>query len=385
MAVQDDNVEGEMMVSTRNKKRDKKKDKKEKKEKKHKERGDDGANELKQEQEDKHRESQQAGRKQKKKRKRSDDENDSVKNEKVATNNIGQDDKKTRRAMKRQSKEELLALVPKADPETGITFTKLQIRRMLKRVKRGLAPIPTLQEEQQRLKNEAELRKEEEAELAGLIYSKDEEDDDEESEEAEDVEDPSTGKGDTSMQVEDTAKEATFTLKNQERPPKKSKRNKPVPLDYTCQACQNRHQPAHWIYDCPEKVTMRGTNQKKKRERGLHDPDSRKVFVSGLPFDVKGKDVSHFFEGSCGKLLSCKLVKFEDTGRCNGQAYLTFEGDDAAKQALKLSGTVIDANALLDNSGGNKKKKGKDPSKRKDLKLKVSKVLNRRKTQKAGK
>merc|ERR1711976_1090786 len=102
-----------------------------------------------------------------------------------------------------------------------------------------------------------------------------------------------------------------------EQRPKKKRRTKPVPSDYTCMACNNKHQPLHWIYDCPDKVYKPGANKLKKRLRGIHDPSSRKVFISGLPFDAKSKDVELYFEQEkkCGKLVNCKLLQFEDTGR----------------------------------------------------------------------
>jgi hypothetical protein len=335
----------------------------------------------------------------KKKRKRHDDDDDDdddvVDDNKPLSNTDST--MKERQQKRKQTKEELLALVPKVDPDTGIQFTKLQIRRMMKRVKRGLNPIPTPEEEQQRLQNEAELRKEDEAELAGMLYNKktnnnndDDEDDDNQDDDEEDADSEKEEDAQRDAEADDDLEE-NHTSEEQQPvapPKKKSKRSKPVPEDYTCLACHNKHKPVHWIYDCPDKVTVRGANQKKKRDRGLHDPDSRKVFVSGLPFDVKPKDVSGIFQGaSCGTIVSCKLVKFEDTGRCNGQAYVTFDSDASAKKALSLSGTIIDANALSsepNNKKNNKSNKDTTPIKRRDLKLKVSKVLNRRKTKKAS-
>jgi RNA recognition motif-containing protein len=84
---------------------------------------------------------------------------------------------------------------------------------------------------------------------------------------------------------------------------------------------------------------------------------------------------------ACGTVSSCKLIKFDDTGRCNGQAYVSFDTDDGAKKALKLSGTTIDnPEPKID-----KKKQKKAPeTKRKELKLKVSQVKNRRATKKAS-
>ena len=302
-----------------------------------------------------------------------------------------EDDKEARRKARKRNrsdrqkeKEELMEKVPKVD-EHGIAYTKLQIRRMLKRVKRGLPPVPTEEEERERLRNEAQLRREEESELAGMIYKKDEDDEEEpeevqmEATEADDAENEKEEPEGPNFSDEDEKLETENKQEGNQLPvKKKSKRSKPVPGDYVCQACKNKHQPPHWIYDCPDKITMKGTNQKAKKLRGLNEPDTRKVFVSGLPFDVKPGDVEKLFH-ACGKVMSCRLVKFGDTGRCNGQAYVSFDTDSGAKKALKLSGTIID-NATDEP----KKKQSKKPeaTRRKELKLKVSRVLNRTRTKK---
>jgi hypothetical protein len=272
--------------------------------------------------------------------------------------------------------------------EHGIAYTKLQIKRMLKRVKQGLNPVPTEEEERQRLRNEAQLRREEEAELAGMMFKR-EDDRDEEKEgddsdndgenEEESGDDNADSEGDQG-EGDGSGNEKTEnnSVKGDQQPPKKkSKRSKPVPPDYTCMACSNKHTPVHWIYDCPDKKTMKGINNKRKKERGIHEPDSRKVFVSGLPFEIKVTDVQQIFNG-CGEVVSCKLLKFNDTGRCNGQAYVSFKTDEAASKAIKLSGTMV--NNTEDDSKKKKKSKDASATKRRELKLKISRVLNRRKT-----
>ena len=49
--------------------------------------------------------------------------------------------------------------------------------------------------------------------------------------------------------------------------------------------------------------TNKKSNKQQRQEKcieasgaGVHDPDSRKVFVSGLPFDIKTKEVQMYFE-----------------------------------------------------------------------------------------
>jgi len=295
---------------------------------------------------------------------------------------------------KKEEKAELMKKIPLKNQD-GIAFTKFQIRQMMKRVKKGLSPVATPQEIEEKRRNEARLRREEEAELAGLASTRNSQDSDEDNDShfksendngvnANNSEDGIVDNVEDLALVDpsDTCAPISSTTNNVDTAKKKTKRNKPIPSDYICQACKNRHSPAHWIYDCPDKVTVRGTNKKKKRERGVNDPDSKKVFVSGLPFDIKVKAVEDFFSvtSNCGTVAFVRLVKFKDTKRCNGQAYISFDTDEGAQRAIKLSGTTLDAEALSGDNNSKKKNEGESPTKRKELKLKVSKVLNRRKT-----
>eukprot|EP00542_Grammatophora_oceanica_P013326 CAMPEP_0194041128 /NCGR_PEP_ID=MMETSP0009_2-20130614/13026_1 /TAXON_ID=210454 /ORGANISM="Grammatophora oceanica, Strain CCMP 410" /LENGTH=297 /DNA_ID=CAMNT_0038684495 /DNA_START=32 /DNA_END=925 /DNA_ORIENTATION=+ len=214
--------------------------------------------------------------------------------------------------------------LPKVDPETGHAFNKQQLRKMKKRVERGLDPIPTPQEKDELAKQEAQLKREEEEELAGII-KKDDEQEEENSDDDDDDEE------------ED---------KEEEEPTKKKKikkSNKPVPSDYVCFACKNECQPAHWIYDCPKKVS---TGKKKSSSRSSNSSNSmRKVFVSGLPFDFRRKDLLELFASNKlngGKVSFCRLLHFPDSGRCKGEAVITFDSKEAANKALKMNGQTID-------------------------------------------
>ena len=281
------------------------------------------------------------------------------------------DPKKSRR----EERQALLEKVPKADAD-GIAYTKLQLRRMVKRIQKGLCPIPTPQEQHELRLREVELQKEDEVELAGMVYNKsevtgrkEEADYPDEEETCDDIE---------QVEVDDEQDEPdpfVPSKTNPQPPSKKTKRSKPVPPDYTCMACSIHAD--HWIYDCPNKVTKRGTNLVAKKLRGIHAPDARKVFVSGLPFEMKQRDVESLF-AACGKIAHCKLVTFADTGRCKGQAFISFDTDEGAKLALKLNGQAL-ANETAPKKKGKKEapSTGATEEHRKELKLKVTKVLNR--------
>lgn len=287
------------------------------------------------------------------------------------------DDKKRKRLEKKEKKLQLLAQLPKVD-EDGISYTKIQLRRMRKRLERGLPPLLTPQEEDERRKQLALEKREEEQELAGFLYQGEGNEREEDKEEQQEDEEEEEEVGDNNVEQEEHEPEESSQPSN-----KKRKRNKPVPSDYVCCACQNQHSPKHWIYDCPNKVTQRGTNQVSKKLRGIHNPDKKKVFVSGLSFDAKRSTVEKLFE-ACGQLTHCKLLTFPDTGRCKGQAFLTFETEEAAHKAIRMTGTVLE-NVKPDDKKKKKKNKVAAPAKRTELKLKVTWLKNRTLTkQKSG-
>lgn len=321
-------------------------------------------------------------------------------------------DRAQRKALKKQQKSALLSKIPKLDPD-GIPYNKIQIRRMLRRVKHGLDPVATDEEE----KEIREREKREKVEEERLLFEEgrgggddDEEEevdgnDDDKQDQGEDDDDEAAEEDDGDEQEDDDAQDTPKQNKQSHNPPsKKTKRSKPVPPDYICQACQNNLPDftPHWIYDCPNKVTKRGCNTVSKKLRGLHDPPSRKVFVSGLPFECTEGHVKRYFEthmdnnnaadtpNESTELVHCKLLKFEDSNRCKGQAFLTFDSDLGAKLALKLNGSVWED--IEEPGTSSKKKKSKKAAgassadTKKELRLKVTKVLNRHVTKKkAGK
>ena len=339
-------------------------------------------------------------------------------------NKPSKEERKAARAAKKSaqsaSKSDLLEQIPKLDSD-GIPFNKIQIRRMLRRVKHGLDPIATEEEEREIRQREKREKVEEEALYAADADQNEEEDEGGKEESTEDKDDitkeDDTG-GEQRQQREENEEE------QEEEPPKKKKKNhnppskgtkraKPVPPGYICMACKNAPPTdtsdfsqialftPHWIYDCPMKKTNRGCNQVAKKLRGLHDPPSQKVFVSGLPFECDEGSVKRYFEdslqqsskesGTSVELVHCKLLKFEDSKRCKGTAFLTFDSDDAAKLALKMNGSFwreVEEPGTKTKSSGKKKGGGKNKDEggeKKELKLRVSKVLNRHVTkQKRG-
>mmetsp|Transcript_15265 Transcript_15265/g.22219 ORF Transcript_15265/g.22219 Transcript_15265/m.22219 type:complete len:334 (-) Transcript_15265:453-1454(-) len=310
-------------------------------------------------------------KKEKKKRKR--DEADAPEAD-TRTKDKRKEEKKKLKEQKKAEKEDILKKVPKLD-ENGIAYTKLQIKRMVKRFKRGLDPIETEEEERERLRDRKREEMETEAEFADMIVKKDTEkeasdNDEDKSGESEEEDSPKENGGEDDENGEE---EVTCPIVPVKARPSKKPRSKPVPADYTCFACKNKHKPAHWIYDCPDKLYQPGYREVKKSKRGVTEPSSRKVFVTGLPFNARSKDVKMYFEKDmkCGKVSYCKLLIFEDTKRCKGNGFITFESDEGARNALKLDRTEFQL------GGSDNKKDSKDKKEKKSLWLGVKKVRNR--------
>lgn len=291
-------------------------------------------------------------------------------------------DRERKKAAKKAEKSSLLDQVPKVD-EHGIAYTRIQIRRMTRRVKRGLPPVPTEEEERERLREIKKEKKVEEEELAGMIFDREKEatDEDEGREEKDAVSDGENedAEGDDEKDESDSGQSAQEQNIEAKRPAKKKKSNKPVPSDYVCQACNNKRSPPHWIYDCPDKVHRPGSNQIKKKMKGINMPDPRKVYVSGMPFGVRYGDVRGYFEdkAKCGKIAKCHLVTFKDeSARCKGEAFITFETEEGAKKAIATSGDIMTIEEKKDKKG--KQVGGGDSgAEKKELRLKVSKVVNK--------
>jgi len=309
--------------------------------------------------------------KKEKKRKREDMEKYAT----TSKDELKKEERVQRKEKKKAEKEELLSKVPKVD-ENGIAYTKVQIKRMMKRVKRGLSPVPTEEEERERVRRLKEEERETQEELSGMMYTR--EDEDSEAEDDGMVQtDENRDNDDEENSIQEKANQNQGVDKSDTEPPRKKKaRSKPVPYDYVCYACKNRHSPLHWIYDCPDKIHNPGSNHVKKKIKGINEPSERKVFVSGLPFDIKAKDVEEYFEKEkkCGKVVHCKLLLFPDTKRCKGTGFVTFESDEGARNALKLNGTSFD---IIEDKSSNGKQ-----TKKLSLTLSVKKVLSRSVTKK---
>lgn len=65
-------------------------------------------------------------------------------------------------------------------------------------------------------------------------------------------------------------------------------------------------------------------------------PPSRRIFIGNLGFDVTNEDLIEHFQ-PCGEVVGVHMATFEDSGKCKGYAWVTFEKLDAAGAAVKGS------------------------------------------------
>ncbi|KAF2009269.1 hypothetical protein BU24DRAFT_415192 [Aaosphaeria arxii CBS 175.79] len=91
--------------------------------------------------------------------------------------------------------------------------------------------------------------------------------------------------------------------------------------------------------------SFEGRPDKPKGEEGENDgkagtaakpghPPNKRVFVGNLSFDVTKDDLqSHYAQ--CGEIADIHMATFEDSGKCKGYAWVTFEDVEAATSAVK--------------------------------------------------
>ncbi|KAF1993084.1 RNA-binding domain-containing protein, partial [Amniculicola lignicola CBS 123094] len=63
-------------------------------------------------------------------------------------------------------------------------------------------------------------------------------------------------------------------------------------------------------------------------------PPNKRIFVGNLGFDVTKEDLQEHFT-QCGEIADIHMATFEDTGKCKGFAWITFEDVEAATGAVK--------------------------------------------------
>jgi RNA recognition motif-containing protein len=81
--------------------------------------------------------------------------------------------------------------------------------------------------------------------------------------------------------------------------------------------------------------SFEGRPQKTKEEsRNDGKPPSKRVFLGNLSFDTAEDSLKEHFE-KCGAIANVKVAQFEDSGKCKGYAWVTFEELEGAENAVR--------------------------------------------------
>merc|ERR1712151_1111756 len=92
---------------------------------------------------------------------------------------------------------------------------------------------------------------------------------------------------------------------------------------------------------------------------GSKASEDKTVFVGGLPFSTTEEQLKKDFS-ECGTIVKFNMP-LNDEGRPKGIAFITFETEDAVKEALKYDGDEYGGRTLKVNKAGDRGKgKGKD-------------------------
>ena len=64
------------------------------------------------------------------------------------------------------------------------------------------------------------------------------------------------------------------------------------------------------------------------------NPPGKRIFVGNLSFDTTREELSEHF-ARCGEVADAFVATFEDTGKCKGYAWITFENVESAEKAVR--------------------------------------------------
>ena len=84
-----------------------------------------------------------------------------------------------------------------------------------------------------------------------------------------------------------------------------------------------------------------GDSSRPSSSSGSQDPLARRVFVGGMPFKYEEAEVREYWSW-CGEIEAMSLLRFPDTGRFRGIAFITFADDEGYAKALECDGAMLE-------------------------------------------
>ncbi|KAF7954154.1 hypothetical protein EAE96_005285 [Botrytis aclada] len=110
-------------------------------------------------------------------------------------------------------------------------------------------------------------------------------------------------------------------------------------------------------------------------------PPSKKIFVGNLRFDATEEVIKEHFE-KCGPIEKIHVATFEDSGKCKGYAWVTFEEVSAAQSAVKgwvlIEEDLSDAESSSESSDSDSDSDSESEAKPKAEKSKKPKTKTRK-------
>lgn len=91
--------------------------------------------------------------------------------------------------------------------------------------------------------------------------------------------------------------------------------------------------------------------------------DSKTVCVGGMPYDTTKEDIVEFF-AECGTIAHVLCMRFADTQRFKGLAFITFKRKAAASKALALDGAHMGERCIKVDLAKEREKVFRDPPER---------------------
>ncbi|KAK9820477.1 hypothetical protein WJX72_010755 [[Myrmecia] bisecta] len=89
------------------------------------------------------------------------------------------------------------------------------------------------------------------------------------------------------------------------------------------------------------------TRARLQRIMGVEAPAGleRRVFVGGMPFSYEEEDIREYWS-YCGEIEDLDIMRFPDTGRFKGIAFITFATVEGYQAALECDGEMLDSTRL---------------------------------------
>ncbi|KAE8139689.1 hypothetical protein BDV38DRAFT_242203 [Aspergillus pseudotamarii] len=106
------------------------------------------------------------------------------------------------------------------------------------------------------------------------------------------------------------------------------------------------------------------------------NPPSKRIFVGNLGFDATKEIIEEHF-GKCGSVAHVQVATFQDSGKCKGYAWVTFEDITAAEAAVR-GFVMVNEDDEDEEVHGSDSENYKQPKKLKQRRVWVNQVLGRR-------